>query len=603
MGLKKVKGRKVKVERIWVGDIEASNWVERFELGGFYNGSDYYLFDNIADMVEFMLSKIKHNPIVYFHYFNYDSVFIIEYILEKGYIFDIVRSSGLIYQIKVKRRKEDKNWVYFRDSYALIKTSLNEASKIFLGEEKYDFDYESDFENRSKLEEYLKRDLYLLYNVLLKFFEAVDFVNSISLSSLSLTNFRRSLEDEIYYKMNKTLDEYGRRFYSGGRCEVFRFLGENIYYYDVNSMYPFVMREFEYPFGKAFFVYKRNYKRIGFYKVRLKFYTNDYVSPLWVKTDKLYFINNDTDENIYYLNSYELDYLEEAGFYNYEVIEGIEFQNKGFIFRDYVDDLYKKRVEAKKNQNKVMSYVLKIMLNSLYGKFGQSPVRKRYLHTEQVNDLFEKVKLIEDPKKRAEKLEKLKNSLYYFGNDLYLYKFENYFAEYMNVYFSALITSLARLHLFKILQRYQDNIFYCDTDSVFLNCEIDNRLVDDYELGKLKLEKKLDIALFVLPKLYVYKINNQEFSVAKGMKRKVSFEEAYNYFKYQVAFWDEYIEVASFLEAWRNLSYLHRRFSKTRAIKKVMKVIKQRYDKRKVVSENDTYPFSFSEKKEMGLKL
>ena len=78
-------------------------------------------------------------------------------------------------------------------------------------------------------------------------------------------------------------------------------------------------------------------------------------------------------------------------------------------------------------------------------------------------------------------------------------------------------------------------------------------------------------------------------------------DRAYNYFKYQVAFWDEYIEVASFLEAWRNLSYLHSRFSKTRAIKKVLKVVKSRYDKRKVLGENDTYPLSYTEVKTNSL--
>jgi hypothetical protein len=595
MSLKKVKGRQVKVERIWVGDIEASNWVERFELGGFYDGSDYYLFDKVSDMVEFALSKLKRNPIFYFHYFNYDSVFILEYIMERGYIFDIVRTSGLIYQIRVKRRREDKNWVYFRDSYALLRGSLNELGKMFLGEEKLEFDYEVDIKDASKLEEYLKKDLWLLYNVLVKFFEMVDFINAVSVSSLSLTMFRRGLKEEIYYKINRSLYEFGRQFYSGGRTEVFRFYGTGIKGYDVNSMYPYVMQKYEYPFGKAFYVYRRNYRRIGFYKVRLKFFYDDYITPLWVKKGKLFFPLNDTDENIYYLNSYELDLLEEMGFYNYEVIEGVEFLNKGFIFRDFVQELYPKRVQAKTDGNRALEYTLKLMLNSLYGKFGQTPERKKYLTTEQVEELFEKVRKIEDPQKRDEKMKKLKEQLYYFGHNLYLYRVEWFFAEYMNVFLSALITSLARLELFQLLYRYKENIYYCDTDSIFVDCEIDQSLIDKYELGKLKLEKEFDEVLFLLPKLYVYRKGEVEGSVAKGFKRQISFEEALNFFKYDVSFWDEYLEPASFLEAFRNMSYLHQRFSKTRAIKKVMRVIRAHYDKRKVVGKNDTYPFGYSE--------
>jgi hypothetical protein len=595
MGLKKIKGRTIKTERIWVGDIEASNWVEKFELGGYYNGSDYFLFDKVGDMVEFALSKLKHNPIFYFHYFNYDSVFILEYIIEKGYIFDIVRTSGLIYQIRVKRRKEDKNWVYFRDSYALLRSSLNELGKMFLGEEKIEFDYEIDIKDRGKLEEYLKKDLWLLYNVLMKFFELIDYINAISVSSLSLTMFRRSIESEIYYKINKTLYEYGRQFYSGGRTEVFRFYGKNIKGYDVNSMYPYVMEKYEFPYGKAVFVYKRNYRRLGFYKVRLKFIYDDYITPLWIKKEKLFFPFNDTYENIYFLNSYELDLLEELGYHNYEVIEGVEFLNKGFIFKDFVDELYKKRISAKQSGNRALEYTIKLMLNSLYGKFGQTPERKKYLTTEQVVELFDRVRRIEDAEKRDEKLRKLKEQIYYFGHNLYLYKMETFFAEYMNVFLSAMITSLARLELFNLLYKYREHIYYCDTDSLFVDCEIDSSLVDKYELGKLKLEKEFDEVLFLLPKLYVYRKGNDEGSIAKGFKRKIKFEEALNFYHYGIPFWDEYLEPSSFLEAFRNLSYLYQRFSKTRAIKKVMRVIRARYDKRKVVGTNDTYPYGYSE--------
>lgn len=67
MSLKKVKGRRIKIERIFVGDIEAINWVQEFKLGGYYDGENYYLFDKLDEFVEFALSKEKRNPIFYFH--------------------------------------------------------------------------------------------------------------------------------------------------------------------------------------------------------------------------------------------------------------------------------------------------------------------------------------------------------------------------------------------------------------------------------------------------------------------------------------------------------------------------------------------------------
>lgn len=595
MSLKPVKGRKIKVERIFVGDIEAQNWVEKFVLGGFYDGSNYYLFDKIDEMIEFILSKEKMNPIVYFHNLSYDSLFIIEYLISKNYYFQIVKSSSYVYQIKVKRSINSKNSVYFRDSYILLRSSLNEASRIFLNDEKEEFDYDKDFLDKSKLESYLKKDLYLLYNVLMKFFETIDFVNSISLSSLSLIKFRQSLDYEIYYKINNSLDQYGRQFYFGGRCEIFKFSGENINVYDFNSMYPFVMSNFEYPFGKCYFVYRRNFRRIGFYKVRLKFIYDDYISPLPLKKSKLYFVNNDTFDNIYFLNSYELDLLEEEGYYNYEIIEGIEFEKRGFIFKDYINDLYNKRVEAKKSNNKILDYVMKLMLNSLYGKFGQSRIKKTYITEYQVDYFYNKIKSISDEEKRQKMLIDLKNRLVYIGHNIYSYEVGLNFAEYLNVYISALTTSLARIHLYKFLKKYQSNVYYCDTDSIFVDCEIDSKYVDNFKLGKLKLEKKFSQVYFLLPKFYSYiDSSGRKGSVAKGFKRFVDISEILNFLSGGILS-DEYIEPASFIEAMRNISYLKEKYSTTRAIKRVKKYIRSLYDKRKIVSINDTYPFGYSE--------
>ena len=37
--------------------------------------------------------------------------------------------------------------------------------------------------------------------------------------------------------------------YTGGSVDVYKPIGENIYRYDVNSLYPYVMREFPMPVG------------------------------------------------------------------------------------------------------------------------------------------------------------------------------------------------------------------------------------------------------------------------------------------------------------------------------------------------------------------
>lgn len=48
---------------------------------------------------------------------------------------------------------------------------------------------------------------------------------------------------------NKNEDSFLRKAYYGGHTDVYRPYGEHLYYYDVNSLYPFVMKHFQMPGG------------------------------------------------------------------------------------------------------------------------------------------------------------------------------------------------------------------------------------------------------------------------------------------------------------------------------------------------------------------
>ena len=56
--------------------------------------------------------------------------------------------------------------------------------------------------------------------------------------------------------------------------------------------------------------------------------------------------------------------------YTFEVLEGVLFE-RGNIFKKYVSTLYKLRKSFKKDDPRNM--ICKLLLNSLYGKFGMSP--------------------------------------------------------------------------------------------------------------------------------------------------------------------------------------------------------------------------------------
>ncbi|GKA82721.1 putative reverse transcriptase domain-containing protein [Tanacetum coccineum] len=74
-----------------------------------------------------------------------------------------------------------------------------------------------------------------------------------TLSSLALNIFRlRYYNDEIFpiHIPNQNEDTFIRKAYYGGHTDSYKPYGENLYYYDVNSLYPFVMKEYPMPCGK-----------------------------------------------------------------------------------------------------------------------------------------------------------------------------------------------------------------------------------------------------------------------------------------------------------------------------------------------------------------
>jgi DNA polymerase type B, organellar and viral len=111
---------------------------------------------------------------------------------------------------------------------------------------------------KEELLEYLMQDVRLLGGIMRKAQDIcwemwnIDIVNKLTLSSLTLTIFRMEYYDDSTWKIHiptKNKDSFIRRGYYGGHVDVYKSVGENLYYYDVNSLYPYVMQEFLIPEG------------------------------------------------------------------------------------------------------------------------------------------------------------------------------------------------------------------------------------------------------------------------------------------------------------------------------------------------------------------
>ncbi|GAJ13197.1 unnamed protein product, partial [marine sediment metagenome] len=165
-----------------------------------------------------------------------------------------------------------------------------------------------------------------------------------------------------------------RSAYRGGRNECFQIgeLPEQQYHLlDINSQYPYVMKSFEYPTNL-----KSTGKELSLEQLRAYLKTYSVIAEVLVDTPEPCFAIKHSGKLLFpigefraTLTSAELRY---GLFYGYiKQVGNYALYEKGCIFEDYVKFFYGKRQEFSKNGNKVYGYLCKLMLNSLYGKFGQ----------------------------------------------------------------------------------------------------------------------------------------------------------------------------------------------------------------------------------------
>ena len=150
----------------------------------------------------------------------------------------------------------------------------------------------------------------------------------------------------------------------------------------------------------------------------------------------------------------------------------IKFYKNTRIFKKYIEYMFDKRKFCKAN-NDPMQIVYKLLMNSLYGRFG---MRRINIETDVM------------PKNNVSMLDKFvkNNSLIScvdYGLSLLVeYQAERSIFTEVAPYISSKITSLARVRLMKkVVECHNEGIkvYYCDTDSIV----IDRKIKESNELG------------------------------------------------------------------------------------------------------------------------
>lgn len=511
-----------------VCDIEVREWVHFLVIGYYTKFRDedgclkdevLHNFTTMAEFCDYIFTSEQKHSVIYAHFGGkFDFNFILKelyYRPKDFHIHDMIpRGSGLLcFSVSTIRdvgklpsgikekdiiKTNKDHWlikdrtIEFRDSSAMLPFGLKSLTENFgVDHLKQEIDYDKIKKVTPELLRYLKYDLKGLYEVIEKYYEwpMIKAAGARStMASQAMRVFQTYLKKDIP-SLPSDIDNFVRGSYFGGRTEIFKpaFMqceGKSLLKtYDVNSLYPAIMRDMEMPTHFDYNTKRFEENKMGFYDVDV-FIPDMYVPPLGTVFDPegwgRFIFPTGTFRGCF--TSMELNYAMTLGGKILKVHRGMIFRSNGFIFREYINDLYAIRKASKKES--VDNVLCKLLMNSTYGRFGLNRNR------EQIE--FERGQMGVDVHQEIH----IKNNEY-----IRLMKKEVYLDKsFANVAIASWVTSGARMLMHKLYMQAPEALYYTDTDSMFSTHTYPD---NDTDLGQLKLEYQSRKACFLLPKTYI----------------------------------------------------------------------------------------------------
>jgi DNA polymerase type B, organellar and viral len=321
---------------------------------------------------------------------------------------------------------------------------------------------------------------------------------------------------DVYIPHNRTESIYSRMF-------------KKLYYYDVNSLYPFVMASTPMPVGKPV-AFKGNILRIdpnayGHFHVEVTAPDN-LQHPILHKRVK----TNDGVRTVAALGTWKMWIYSEEMYnamkhgYKFTVIEGYEFE-KGYIFKEFVETMYNYRLEFPKNHP--MNDTAKLIMNSLYGKFGMNPENSlveifdtsNSIQYDLLKDLMDTIgESIQDWFTIDDHVVCIRNNISRYS---YTEDHDFYHGLDVNVAIASAVTASGRIWMTLIKNSSLFNLYYSDTDSCIIDKPLKAPMVGT-ALGQFKLEHVITRAVFLAPKVYGFITEGgEEVIKVKGITKDI----------------------------------------------------------------------------------
>lgn len=283
--------------------------------------------------------------------------------------------------------------------------------------------------------------------------------------------------DAYFPELDIETDSFCRKAYKSGYMyykEKFQYIGDGVCY-DVNNLYPYILENYDLPYGKAYefddidkvpegalYIAKCNIDaKLKNGKLPIICYKEHGIGSVFVEDTR--------GVSTYFITSPEIkEIFERYDVYSFEVNKGYYFRKAKGLFKSYVEDFYRRKKEGKTEADRIIA---KLMNNNLVGKFGTKPHGSRIMYNE--------------------------------GNYIKIR------TEVKTVYVPlvAFLNAYGRIFISKYAQKSDpEKLYYMDTDSIFTSDNIDVPISD--KIGDFKIEKKFDS--FVCNKMKQYAWHNDE---------------------------------------------------------------------------------------------
>lgn len=512
----------------------------------------------------------------FFHNLKFDGEFIINWLLKNGFEYvenkkdrhdksftTLITDMGVWYQITIwfKIGNHYVNKVVIQDSLKILNFSVADIANAFgLPLSKLELDYKTFREKGHELTpheiEYIKHDVEIVARALdVMFKQGLD---KMTIASDALDSYKKMTVRfrQLFPKLEPDVDADIRQSYKGGFTYVSeKYAGKEVgagVVLDVNSLYPSRMVQELMPHGKpepfeGKYVYDAIYdlyvqKLSCIFEVKpdkipsiqlkhsLSFMPNEYLKSSNGQIVTLCLTNPDLE---LFFEQYNVDVIEWQGGYKFKSING--------IFNNYINHWTEQKIQAKKDGNKPMYLIAKLMLNSLYGKFGTGITGRKKMPV-----------LIGDEVHYAMGEEEKKSGVY-----LPVASFITAYARKYTIETSQMIREWSIKH------KGFDAYLYSDTDSIHANltesdlqalCDIID--IDDFRLGAWKHESDFVKAKFLRQKCYIEQEADGKINVTiAGFPKKLA--HLVNFDNFNIGFTTEGMTDKQIGPAGRKLRYKH----------------------------------------------